>query len=525
MGTVRAIASCLGFISAVTSVGAEELSRPRTYESEVAALSAYLPIIDQIDLSDMRMAMRGIWEHGLNPLRYWSDQMEYLYQRGDSTNPQLKAMANENFLQLLKDISVGSVNPVWIGPEIKFAKKTFMTPEQLQLLVLSTGGSSSVMIERLAPQNMPYLSLKSALQKIYPLCSDGQWQEIEPAKIPFRLNSRHKTIAEIKKRLHLLGYKISVLDDLFDREMLRAISDIQWNQRINPDAEISPNGKVWSFLNVSCMDRVRQLQADMEKLRWFPQTFEEKYILVNLAMSYFMLLDPTPGQGGSMTFRTINGRPARKTPTMRDEIVKVIFNPYWVVPPTIFLHDKVEDLKGLTPEEITLYFNKYHYEVWDKVFRVPIDPATVDWKGISEGTTPPDIYIRQKPHLGNALGVLKFELTNSFAIYLHDTNQRELFKEPQRHLSSGCVRLEKPFDLAEYLLQGTPWDRTAIETIVARPGEIVPKPTEVSLGKDKTVPVYIIYLTSQMSSDGIVRFVEDQYGQNEVIGRFISGAF
>ncbi|HWU42629.1 MAG TPA: L,D-transpeptidase family protein, partial [Bdellovibrio sp.] len=277
-------------------------------------------------------------------------------------------------------------------------------------------------------------------------------------------------------------------------------------------------------LNVSCMDRVRQMQADMEKMRWFPQKFEDRYVFINLAMTYFGMIDKTSQPGPTtMAFRTINGRPTRKTPTMRDEIVTVIFNPFWIVPPTIFMQDKVAEIKDLPPDGINAYFASHNYEVWNKSFTKQLDPSSIDWMGISLGTVVPDIFIRQKPHLGNALGVIKFELTNSFSIYLHDTNQRELFAEAQRQISSGCIRLERPFDFAEYLLQGTPWDRAAIEAVVAKPGQVLSKSTDVSLKRH--MPVYLAYLTSQMSSDGIIRFVEDSYGQNAVIQQYISGPF
>ncbi|MNK01241.1 murein L,D-transpeptidase [compost metagenome] len=490
---------------------------------EHTALADYTSIVDQFSPADIRRSALESWKHGLNPKNYWSDGLESAYQRG-ATNRDVKLRSHQAFLRLLQDLYGGRVNPQSVGSDIKLIKKPFLTPKQLQTLALTSGKNTEALLANVEPKNSPYQSVKEAMRKIYPNCTNGTWVDIIPLKTPLRWGTRNKTIVDIKKRLALMGYAMSSMDDLFDNEVLNAVSDIQWNLRIRPDGEISPGGKVWSYLSVPCLERVRQLQADMEKMRWFPQYFEDRYIFVNLAMSYFLLIDNSPGQNTSMVFRTVNGRTERKSPTLRDEIVMVIFNPYWVVPPTIFTQDKVADLKNLSPAEITKYFTSHNYEVWNSSFTRQVDPATIDWLGISQGAVSPNIYIRQKPHLGNALGVVKFELTNSFSIYLHDTNQRELFNEPQRQLSSGCVRLEKPFDLAEYLLQETPWDRAAIDTVVARPGEIISKPTEVSLEKKKRMPVYMAYLTSQASADGIVRFVDDAYGQNAAIGKFLPGA-
>ncbi|MBO9668381.1 MAG: amidase, partial [Bdellovibrio sp.] len=94
-----------------------------------------------------------------------------------------------------------------------------------------------------------------------------------------------------------------------------------------------------------------------------------------------------------------------------------------------------------------------------------------------------------------------------------------------RQLSSGCIRLEKPLDLAEYLLEDTPWDRKTIESLMARPGEVLSKSTELPIPKNKITPVYTVYLTSSMSSDGVVRFVEDLYGQNAAIRVKMSAQF
>ena len=183
----------------------------------------------------------------------------------------------------------------------------------------------------------------------------------------------------------------------------------------------------------------------------------------------------------------------------------------------------MEEIKNLPSWEITNYFNSHNYEVWNKNFTKRLDPASIDWWGISSGMEAPDIYIRQKPNYMNALGVVKFELTNPFSIYLHDTNQRELFAEPLRQLSSGCIRLEHPIDLAEFLLQGTEWTRPVIEDFVAKPGQVLSKDKQIKL--KQSMPVYLVYLTSQMSTDGVVRFVADRYGQNDMILRYMSGPF
>ncbi|QDK43928.1 amidase [Bdellovibrio sp. ZAP7] len=482
----------------------------------------YETVVSNISIGDMRAAIKESWKHGLNPKLYWTDSLESKYSKGAN----VRAAANQAYLRMLNHLYGGSVNPQFVGYDVKFVKKDFLSPKQLRAIVLATGNDAKSLVDEVAPQNAPYQSVRQGFVKIYPACTDGTWSEIVPVNTSLRLYSKNPVISQIKKRLAILGYKMSNSDDVFDGDLLNAITDIQWNLRIKPDGEISPKGKVWQFLSVPCQERVRQLQVDMEKMRWFPQYFEDRYIFVNLAMSYFILMDTSnPDYHRVMSFRTVNGRPSRKSPTMRDLIVKVILNPYWTVPPTIFSEDKVNDLKVLTKAQIREYFDSHHYEVWSGDWKRRIDPTSIDWMALSEGRVSYDISIRQLPHLGNALGVVKFDLTNGFLIYLHDTNQRELFDVPMRQLSSGCMRLEKPFDLAEYLLEDTAWDRKTIESMVARPGEVLSKSTEIPVPKAKQTPVYTAYLTSMMSSDGVVRFVDDIYGQNTAIKTYLSPLF
>lgn len=518
---ISGILFCVLLIKSSLSMANAPLS---SSEENIANIN-YNNILNEIGLPEIREAILETWRHGINPQSYWTSKVESIFNTGTNLERNLRPLANQVFIKLLRDLHSGSVDPQSIGRDIKLIRKTFLTPQQLQTIFLAAGKNPRTLIDLIAPQTSPYTAVKAALEQLLPHCQSGRWTSITPLNQPLRLFSRHNTVREIKNRLSLLGYPIRQIDDYFDGDLLLAINDIQWNMRIQPDGEISPKGKVWNYLNIGCTERVRQLQIDMEKMRWFPQYFEDRYIFVNLAMSYFLLFDRSTEWPRILNFRTVTGRPGRKSPTMRDEIVKIIINPYWVVPPTIFYEDKVKDLMNLNPEQIRDYFASHHYEAWSGDFKQRLDPTTIDWSGIKKGTATPNIFIRQLPHLGNALGALKFDLTNNFAIYLHDTNQRELFDSAMRQLSSGCIRLEKPLDLAEYLLEETPWDRTRIASMMARPREIITKPTEIIVPSNKRIPVYTVYLTSMMNSDKVIRFSEDLYGQNQKIAQKMTSLF
>lgn len=471
---------------------------------------AYLASVNVFSIQDIRDAIGVIWEHGMSSWAYWTLEMEKTYQ-GNPQNALLKIRANKGFLKLLVDISVGSVDPESLTADIKFKRKKFLTPKQLQAMIITTGRRADLLVHSLAPQTPPYLALRSSFKKVYLACTNGQWVAPAKSKKVLKLGVQNPSVVSLKTHLAFLGYSITNFDDVMDQDMVHAINDIEWNMRMKPDGTVHPGGRVWKFLSTPCAARVRQLQADMEKMRWFPQQFEDRYIFINLAMAYFVMVDKTQTPIYITSFRTINGREQRKSPTMRDSIVRVILNPYWIVPPTIFIEDKVKEIRELPRWQVRYYFDSHNYEVWNHEFTRKIDPETIDWWAY-DSKMDADIYIRQRPNYWNALGVIKFELTNSFSVYLHDTNQRDLFYDPQRLISSGCIRLERPLDLAEYLLQGTEWDRAKIESVTAKPGEVKPRDTKIIV--KNPIPVYTAFLTSFLSSDGILRFVEDSYGQN-----------
>lgn len=484
--------------------------------SEANTKRDYLNVIDYLNIDDMRQTMLTADEHGLDPKKYWTDAMEDFYWQGGAWSPQLKERANENYLTLLQHIYMGVVNPEDVGVDVKMQKKGFITAKQLQVLMLAHGSRAQPLLNGMAPKTPQYLSLKEALRKISIQCNPTTWPTLPSLKKEVRLNQRNPALPAIKERMRQFGYRIYTTDDLMDNATMDAVKDIQEMLKMKADGILSNDGKTFRYLDQGCEERIAKIRMDLEKMRWFPQQFDDRYIFVNLAMSYFTLIDKTGEKPFTMSFRTINGRKERKSPTMMDKIVYVVINPFWVVPPTIFREDKVEDIKKLQPWEISEYFSSKNYEVWNSSFTQRVDPTTIDWWNLN--TNDDDQYfIRQKPHTGNALGVLKFMMTNSFAIYLHDTNMRELFVENQRLLSSGCVRVEKPLDLAEYLLMGTPWTREVIDRYTAKPGEVLEAETRVAL--KAPVPVYMAFLTSAMNSDGVIRFVDDDYRQNARIER------
>lgn len=467
-----------------------------------AQFSKYRTALQLVSTDSIARGLDALERHGISRIFYARSFAGIPQNIGQLQDAQLMTL-----LQILKDVSTGRLEPGLIADDIRFKKRTFLTPEELAALAVRSLGDLTLIVNAVAPQNLHYKSLVVARARFAEKCSAVS---ISPTSFTVMgLGNTGSAVPLMKARLKMFGYKIESNDTALDAGTVKAINDVQTTLKMVADGKISPTGRTLKYLNRSCIDRLSQIDADLEKTRWLPSELEERHIFVNTAFSTFRLLAP----GTDMNFRTVNGAVDRKTPSMKDKVTYLVLNPTWTIPPTVFVKDKVKVLSGMSQRQVANYFREHHYEVVSSDFTTTLDPLSIDWAYTDPANV--DFYIRQKPNFMNSLGVVKFMMTNPYAIYLHDTNQRELFATPDRIKSSGCVRLEKPLDLAEYLLQGTEWSRPAIENFVVKPGQVLEQETRVTL--KSSIPVYLISLTTLYSNDGVLRFTEDIYGHNDLI--------
>jgi murein L,D-transpeptidase YcbB/YkuD len=138
-----------------------------------------------------------------------------------------------------------------------------------------------------------------------------------------------------------------------------------------------------------------------------------------------------------------------------------------------------------------------------------IDPTTIDWSKVTEQNF--NYRLRQEPGTGNPLGQIKFMFPNPYHVYLHDTPQKSLFSRTDRNLSHGCIRIEKPLDLAEYVLHLSPaWTPRKIRTAIN-------KGATKSVGLPEPIPVYLVYFTAWVEEDSSIEFRNDIYGRDEAL--------
>jgi murein L,D-transpeptidase YcbB/YkuD len=223
-----------------------------------------------------------------------------------------------------------------------------------------------------------------------------------------------------------------------------------------------------------------------------------EFVLVDAAgfdVSYFRDDEPI------WTSKVIVGRPYRETPIFKSLITYVVFNPTWTIPPTILVKDKLPVIKR-DPG----YLVRNNIRVIDASGR-QVNPYSVNWSRYGAGNLPP-YQLRQDPGEDNALGLVKIMFPNPYMVYLHDTPSKSLFDQDQRTFSSGCIRVERAFELAELVLNDpVNWTQATMAEVVASR-----KMRTVYLAKP--VPVLILYWTAQPRPDGQVLFRNDVYGRD-----------
>lgn len=295
-------------------------------------------------------------------------------------------------------------------------------------------------IENCKPKHWMYQRLKASL-KILKQFPEDNLTELVDLKERIVPNKKNKYLPLIKKRLHYWGdmkEKDTLLTTLYNKKTQEAVKIFQARHGLKPDAVIGRS--TIDALNFSRNQRIEQVIANLERWRWFANDFGEHYLLINIP-DYSIVA--VKNNDTLQWQKVVVGKDTRKTPVLESKISNINLNPNWTVPPTILKEDIYPDaIKDRST------FKKKGLVILDQKNN-EINPWT--WKMEDAGKYK---YV-QKPSKNNSLGSMKINFPNHYSVYLHDTNHRDFFAYSFRSLSSGCVRLEKPLEMAAYILNDT----------------------------------------------------------------------
>lgn len=453
--------------------------------------------------------IKNSYNEGLNPADYHLQFIEECIKDGDLFSDQcldkralLDILLTDAYLSLASDYLNGKIDAEIIIEDYNYRADNLEAQNLLQDL-LEKKDIAQTLVEHL-PQTDNYQKLKQKLADYRDSEKIKAWPQIDSGEI-LDEEAEGQRVAQLVNNLAARDYlnleKIEA-DNYFDQNVKRAVVRYQLDNGLKADGVVG--NKTLKSLNILRDQRIKQLIINMERWRWLPENLGSRYIYVNIADYNLKLYED---KQLIMEMKTIVGQEQRSTPVFSDTIKYLVINPYWYVPKSIAVKDKLPLIKKDYTYLKENNYSLFKYTVNNKLEE--INPAAVNWSNINKNNF--NYLLRQNPGDENALGRVKFMFPNRFSIYLHDTPGRYLFSETERSFSSGCIRIEKPIDLAEYLLSDQEeWNREKIEA-------------EMTKDKEKTVylknpiKIYLQYNTAWIDVLGNLNFREDIYNRDQKI--------
>ncbi len=325
--------------------------------------------------------------------------------------------------------------------------------------------------------NDMYAGLKKNLELYYTVAKAGGWSPVAAAKGSLKKGDSLAVIPAIKKRLQLTqDMPGNDSSQVFTDSLEAGVKRFQTRHGYKTTGVVT--AQLIKDMNVPVEERLKQILLNMDRMRWMPQKPSGNLMIVNLPEFMLHVMD---GKEKVFDMVVVVGQVGHNTMMFNGDLNQVIFSPYWNIPQSIIKN-----------------------EIEPAIARNPNYLAKKNMERTSYG-------IRQKPGPGNALGKVKFIFPNSFNMYFHDTPAKSLFGEDKRAFSHGCVRLSEPQKMAEWLLRNdSKWPKEKIVSAMNQTHETAVKLKEA-------IPVFIIYYTSWVDTDGLLNFRDDVYEHDKEV--------
>ncbi len=439
---------------------------------------------------------------GLNADDYdaalWGGRLAKLGGANDQGIAEFDTAMTVAAMRYISDLHIGRVNPQHFSFGVNVQTKKYDLPAFLAQQVVTAGDPGDA-LKGVEPDSAAYRDTEAALTHYQDLAKRaGAEQPLpEPAK-PLAPGSPYPAAAALSARLQLLGNAPGdASGGGYTEALSEGVKSFQTEHNLPPDGRLTP--QTVAALNVPLSARVRQIEDTLERMRWLGPEYQTPAVLVNIPE--FVLRAYDPGGAEQFQMRVVVGQALEedhKTPVLVQEMKYVVLRPFWNVTPTIVKKEivpHVEANKG--------YLEAKNFEVVDRTGK-PVSGWT------AAGLEQNQYMVREKPGPQNSLGLVKFMFPNKLNIYLHSTPATELFDHSRRDFSHGCIRLQEPEKLADWVLRDqADWAPDKIHDAMDN-GE-----DNKIVSLTKPLPVVIFYATARVTEDGKVHFFDDIYGYDK----------
>jgi len=433
------------------------------------------------------MALKNLFE---------ADKFKDKETRDASSWARADLMLSDALISIFHDIKLGRLP----NDSITLREDSVLTEEFIssKFNAAASGLSLNVIISTLEPKHKGYRELKEAIRNFL---DKADFNPIVPIRFPNK--NREELKAAVAKRLFETGYIDSSFAEIDSLRLASTLKKFQKDKKLTIDGKIG--AQTIRMLNLSDQEKFDRIAITIDRYKMLPDSMPQKYIWVNIpSYSLRLINDDTL----VLSSKVVVGKPITRSPVLTSAVSEIITYPQWNIPASIV---EKEILPGMKKD--TAYLRKKGYMLLNSK-NEEVSPDSVEWTKYKK-TIPYKVI--QGSGDDNALGVLKFNFPNKYAVYLHDTNQRSFFSNDTRALSHGCVRVQEWEKMAYYIM-----NNENDSTIKKKPNQITLDSMthwlvikeKHSIPLRKKIPVFIRYFTCE-ANNGQISFFEDIYDEDK----------
>jgi len=418
-----------------------------------------------------------------------------------------------NAMRYISDLHIGKVNPKHFDFGLDVEEKKYDLPEFLKDNVLNASDVSEV-LQQVEPPYPGYKRTIQALQRYLELAKKSDNTLLPAIQKTISPGDSYPGVPQLFQLLRQMGDlpadpNVPADGTIYQGAMVDGVKNFQRRLGRTPDGRIT--AQTLADMNVPLANRIRQMQLTLERWRWLPLSYQHSPVIANIPEFHLRAYDENFKI--ALQMNVVVGKAfGHDTPIFSDTMEYAVFRPYWSVPYSI---SKAEFLPKLTRDPD--YLAKKGFEVVDSRQEV-VASGSVSTE-VLEQLRAGKLFIRQTPGPKNSLGLVKFIFPNNYNIYFHDTPEQEFFAKSRRDFSHGCIRLERPADLAVWVLRNNPgWNMDRVQAAMHSSAT-----QQVNL--THPIPVLILYATVIVTEDGAVHFYDDIYGHDAALEKVLEKGY